>query len=88
MTGASLNSFVEPARRPETEHLKIDLRSDDWHRGFETGALLEKIINSWKSLAGAASWGARQSREVLDLGDTALIPDLIFEHEDGRQIYF
>jgi predicted nuclease of restriction endonuclease-like RecB superfamily len=72
----------------ELDSQQTELRSDDWHQGFETSPLLEKIINSWKSLAGAASWEVQQSREVLDLGDTALIPDLIFEHSDGRQIYF
>jgi predicted nuclease of restriction endonuclease-like RecB superfamily len=72
----------------ELDSRQTELRSDDWHQGYENSASLEKIMAGWKSLAGAASWQVRACREVIDLGDSALVPDLVFEHQDGRQFYF
>ena len=72
----------------ELDSRQTELQPGDWYQGHDNRPLLEKIINGWGSLAGAASWQVRQSREVIDLGDMALVPDLIFEQEDGRQFFF
>ncbi|MEJ7617162.1 MAG: DUF790 family protein [Pyrinomonadaceae bacterium] len=51
----------------------------------------------WKTLAGeklAATWERLQSlwemdvsSEVIDLGESAFIPDFVFRHSDGREVY-
>lgn len=46
-------------------------------------ALLAKLIESWD----APEWRLAENQAVLDLGETALVPDLVFQHAQGPQVY-
>ncbi len=46
--------------------------------------LLEKLAAGWD--AQESEWELRQSHEVLDLGEAAFVPDLVFI-EGGRKVY-
>ncbi|MBA2341701.1 MAG: DUF790 family protein [Pyrinomonadaceae bacterium] len=45
----------------------------------------EKLYRSWQSLDG--EWKLERGSQVVDLGDSAFIPDFILRHADGRQVY-
>ena len=46
-------------------------------------ALLAKLIESWAD----GEWQLAENQAVLDLGETALVPDLIFQHAQGEKVY-
>lgn len=47
--------------------------------------LLSKLLEGWS--ATGSEWELRACREVLDLGETAFVPDLVLVHPNGRKIY-
>jgi predicted nuclease of restriction endonuclease-like RecB superfamily len=47
---------------------------------------LAKLLVDWRKLDG--EWDGRLNQEVIDLGHTAFVPDLVFTSNQGRPIYF
>jgi predicted nuclease of restriction endonuclease-like RecB superfamily len=47
--------------------------------------VLEKLETNWER--SDTSWSLEPSSEVIDLGESAFIPDFIIRHPDGRQVY-
>jgi uncharacterized protein len=47
--------------------------------------LAEKLKSSWAKTA--SDWQLAESREVIDLGETAFVPDLVFKSPEGRRVY-
>jgi len=48
--------------------------------------LLEKLVESWPGVG--SEWALRLSKEVIDLGESAFIPDVVFDHPAGARVYF
>jgi uncharacterized protein len=51
---------------------------------FETSQV-EKLMKSWSKLNSI--WQLQSSRDVIDLGEAAFIPDFIVNHASGRKVY-
>jgi predicted nuclease of restriction endonuclease-like RecB superfamily len=45
----------------------------------------EKLVDSWGRLE--SEWQLELSREVIDLGESAFIPDFVLHHADGRRVF-
>ena len=48
-------------------------------------SLLERLLASWTKLD--SEWRLQPSTEVVDLGESAFVPDLVARHENGKQVY-
>lgn len=46
---------------------------------------IEKLAANWERLQ--SPWEMEPSREVIDLGDAAFVPDFVFRHSSGREVY-
>lgn len=46
---------------------------------------LKKIIEGWDAIG--SEWRLRADHEVIDLGETAFVPDLAFVHPNGKKVY-
>ena len=51
----------------------------------EENTLVEKLLGKWPELGSA--WSLERSREVIDLGEGAMAPDLVARHADGREVH-
>jgi predicted nuclease of restriction endonuclease-like RecB superfamily len=47
--------------------------------------MLAKLVDDWRNLPG--EWTMQASQEVIDLGETVFIPDLVFDRAEGETIY-
>jgi predicted nuclease of restriction endonuclease-like RecB superfamily len=47
--------------------------------------MLEKFGAAWENFD--SPWTLEPGREVIDLGDSAFVPDFILSHPDGEQFY-
>jgi uncharacterized protein len=47
--------------------------------------IMDKIINGWSRLN--SGWTLRPSKEVINVGEIAFIPDFIVEDENGKGVY-
>jgi len=52
--------------------------------GYENPAI-EKLAATWHK--AGADWALEQSREVIDLGETAFAPDFVLSRETGARVY-
>ena len=52
--------------------------------GYEN-PVLEKLETSWARFD--SPWVLEPSREVIDLGESAFIPDFVIRHPEGREVY-
>ncbi len=55
----------------------IKMASDD--------SLVERLLASWMKLSSA--WSLEPCREVIDLGESAFVPDLVASHPKGEKVY-
>ena len=46
---------------------------------------IKKLLKNWEKFAG--DWQLKQNREVIDLGKTAFVPDLVLIAPDGAEVY-
>ncbi len=46
---------------------------------------IKKLLKNWEKLAG--DWQLKENREVIDLGKTAFVPDLVLIAPDGAEVY-
>ncbi|HMF56104.1 MAG TPA: DUF790 family protein [Pyrinomonadaceae bacterium] len=53
--------------------------------GQEENPVMKKFADSWTKLETA--WTLARSIEVIDLGESAFIPDFVLQHEDGHKVY-
>ena len=52
--------------------------------GYEN-PVVEKLAATWARVGGA--WSLESSSEVIDLGDSAFIPDFVLRHESGARVF-
>jgi predicted nuclease of restriction endonuclease-like RecB superfamily len=86
--GWEMSAEIQTRRGAAYFELRSDkhgLRAPDlgW-RGCENQAR-EKLQESWERFDSA--WTLEPSREVIDLGETAFVPDFALRHADGQIVY-
>ncbi|HWS52927.1 MAG TPA: DUF790 family protein, partial [Pyrinomonadaceae bacterium] len=53
-------------------------------RGYEN-PVADKLAASWAR--GGGDWALERSSEVIDLGDSAFIPDFVLRHPSGARVH-
>jgi predicted nuclease of restriction endonuclease-like RecB superfamily len=83
---------AEIAQKPGSSHAFFELDSDQTRlRSHYLGGAArersaqEKLVESWDRFESA--WTLEPSSEVIDLGESAFIPDFVLAHPDGQQFY-
>jgi uncharacterized protein len=61
------------------------LRSTSLETKASENPLAEKLKTSWAKTA--SDWTIAESRKVIDLGESAMAPDFVLTHVDGRRVY-
>ena len=61
------------------------LRSHYLSVGAYDNPVIEKLSSSWERVGG--DWSLESSSEVIDLGDSAFIPDFVLRHESGARVF-
>jgi len=69
----------------ELNHAQDDLHSHLLPAPRVAHELPEKLLATWARDAGA--WTLAPSVEVIDLGASAFVPDLVAEHASGKRVY-
>jgi predicted nuclease of restriction endonuclease-like RecB superfamily len=69
----------------ELDHTQKQLHSHYLSAALSENPISEKLAASWGRVE--TSWELEPSREVIDLGESAFIPNYVLRHEDGQQIY-
>src|ERR1043165_8497444 len=69
---------------------ELDSRQKQLRSSYQNIFLMEnlvavKLFNDWQRFESA--WQMEVSSEVIDLGESAFIPDFVLRHEDGRKIF-
>lgn len=57
----------------------------NWMESVNSSETLEKFLTGWNRLQ--TEWRATHSSEVIDLGGTAFVPDVVLERADGRKVF-
>ncbi len=57
----------------------------NWSENSSQAVVIEKFLAGWARLQ--SEWQATVSSEVIDLGGTAFVPDLVLENGSGRKVY-
>lgn len=57
----------------------------NWMESANSSETLEKLLTNWSRLQ--TEWRATLSSEVIDLGGTAFVPDVVLETADGRKVF-
>jgi predicted nuclease of restriction endonuclease-like RecB superfamily len=66
----------------DTHGLRVE---DAGWRGSSEKSVREKLEESWAKFDSA--WTLEPSREVIDLGESAFVPDFALHHADGEIVY-
>ncbi len=87
--GWEMSAEIETRRGPAFFNLASDshnLRADDlgW-RGLSEGNVRERLEEAWSKFD--SEWTIEPSREVIDLGETAFVPDFALRHAEGQIVY-
>jgi predicted nuclease of restriction endonuclease-like RecB superfamily len=87
--GWEMSAEIQTRGGPAFFTLKSDkhnLRASDlgW-RGVSEGNVRERLEEAWSKFDSA--WTIEPSREVIDLGETAFVPDFALRREDGEIVY-
>src|SRR5947209_6254783 len=77
--GKPQSAFFELSSRQK--HLSSHYLTDP----LAENSILEKFAANWGRVE--TLWKLEPSREVIDLGESAFIPDFVLRHADGRQFY-
>lgn len=77
--GSPTNAFFE------LDHTQKQLHSHYLSAASSENPVLEKLAASWGRVE--TLWELEPSREVIDLGESAFIPDYVLRHADGQQFY-
>src|SRR5262245_19406928 len=76
-TGAALFELDSKQNRLRSHYLADDIQRQN--------PQIAKLLEDFGKLDGG--WEARPSQEVIDLGESAFVPDLVFAREGGEPIY-
>lgn len=72
----------------ELDHRQKALRSRSLEQTTNRDkSLLEKLLASWQRRASSSAWQLEECAEVIDLGASAFIPDLIAQHPEQETVY-
>lgn len=77
--GSSANAFFEMDSQQQ------QLRSSYVPAAAAENTVLEKLPRSWAEFESA--WTLERSSEVIDLGQSAFIPDFVIRHADRQEFY-
>ncbi|MCP9496395.1 MAG: DUF790 family protein [Pyrinomonadaceae bacterium MAG19_C2-C3] len=69
----------------ELNHAQDDLHSHLLPAPRVSHELPEKLLTTWER--GGGAWTLAPSVEVIDLGASAFVPDLVAEHIGGKRVY-
>ena len=74
----------------ESAFFELDSRQTRLHSYFfsetmDASPVAEKLVAKWANLE--SEWTLEQCREVIDLGESAFVPDFTFIHSDGKRAY-
>jgi uncharacterized protein len=69
----------------EMDSRQHQLRSSYLPAASSENQVLEKLSESWAEFDSA--WTLERSSEVIDLGESAFIPDFVIHHADGAEFY-
>jgi predicted nuclease of restriction endonuclease-like RecB superfamily len=69
----------------ELDHTQKQLHSHYLGTASSENPVLEKLAAGWGRVE--TLWDLEPSREVMDLGESAFIPDYVLRRADGRQFY-
>ncbi|HEY0405420.1 MAG TPA: DUF790 family protein [Pyrinomonadaceae bacterium] len=69
----------------EMESTQQQLRSTHFAAAPAENAVLEQLPQSWAGFESA--WTLERSSEVIDLGESAFIPNFVLRRDDGEQFY-
>jgi predicted nuclease of restriction endonuclease-like RecB superfamily len=69
----------------ELDHTQKQLHSHYLSAALSENPISEKLAASWGRVE--TSWKLEPSREVIDLGESAFIPNYVLRHADGHQFY-
>jgi predicted nuclease of restriction endonuclease-like RecB superfamily len=69
----------------ELDHTQKQLHSYYLSAALSENPISEKLAASWGRME--TSWKLEPSREVIDLGESAFIPNYVLRHADGQQFY-
>src|SRR5262249_9075507 len=69
----------------ELSSATVKLRAPETHEPAPRHPVVEKILGGL--LRADGEWRAEPSAEVIDLGETAFVPDVVARHEDGSVAY-
>jgi predicted nuclease of restriction endonuclease-like RecB superfamily len=69
----------------ELDHTQKQLHSHYLSASLSENPISEKLAASWGRVE--TSWELEPSREVIDLGESAFIPNYVLRHADGHQFY-
>ena len=84
---------AEIAQKPASAHAFFELASDQTRlrshylsaAATRESSAQEKLLESWARFQSA--WTIEPSSEVIDLGESAFIPDFMLAHPGGQQVY-
>jgi len=76
-TGAAFFELDSNQTRLRSHYVAEDLQSQI--------PQLAKLIEDWRKLAG--EWDAELNQDVIDLGESAFVPDLVFARESDGAVY-
>lgn len=69
----------------ELDHTQEQLHSHYLSTALSENPISEKLAANWGRVE--TSWQIEPSREVIDLGESAFIPNYVLRHPDGHQFY-
>lgn len=69
----------------ELDSVRTELRSPDKASPRDRHPAVEKILAGILKKTG--SWRAEPATQIVDLGDTAFVPDLVVRHDDGTVVF-
>ncbi|HEX8162074.1 MAG TPA: DUF790 family protein [Pyrinomonadaceae bacterium] len=86
--GWEMRAEIETRRGPAFFELESEghgLRTADAGLVGYRNPVREKLMESWQKFDSA--WGLEPSSEVIDLGETAFVPDFALRHADGQVVH-
>lgn len=69
----------------ELDSRQQQLRSHYLNTALSENFIAAKLLSAWQK--SESEWRIELSNEVIDLGESAFIPDLVLRHADGRKVY-
>lgn len=79
-------------KRDRTAYFELSSRATRLRSHYESvegyaNPAVEKLLSNWGRAAAGANWKISASSEVIDLGESAFVPDFVLEDETGARVY-